>query len=154
MSATNALDSSLSLREKLIVKVLVYAFYGLLLLPFILFMERGELDRIGYLPHWHRVDVYIRGDWLDGEYRVCSGIQDQLENGSSKQLSDLHCPAQPDGPFANSFDANQYSTHNLSVLLWGRISRPGISYADELSGAKFSWNCTRRNDKFVCRAIN
>lgn len=153
-SAMNIVNSQLSLREKLMLQILGYAFTALLLLPFVLFMERKEIDRSGYLPHWHRVDVYIKGDWLDGEDRVCSGIQDQPENGPSKQLSDLHCPAQPDGPFANSFDASQYSTHNLPVLFWGRISRPGISYADELSGARFSWNCTRSDYRFVCRARN
>jgi hypothetical protein len=118
-------------------------------------MERGELDRAGWVPHWHRVDIYIRGDWFDGEERVCSGIQDTQNNNSPKEISVLHCPPEPNGPFAENFDSSaSISSHNLSILFWGRISRPGISYIDELSGKRFAWNCTRKEDRFVCRAIN
>jgi hypothetical protein len=38
MNTMSSVDSSLTLREKIMVKVVVDAFYGLLLLPFVLFM--------------------------------------------------------------------------------------------------------------------
>jgi hypothetical protein len=98
------------------------------------------------------VDVYIQGDWFNGENRVCSGIQTKPDSKNSKEISALHCPPDPFEPYGGAL--LNVSSHNLSVLFWGRVSRPGIRSEDEISGARFEWNCKRNGDRFVCGAIN
>jgi hypothetical protein len=129
--------------------------YGIVLSPLLLFIYRNNLDRAGWLPHWHRADVYIQGEWFEGENRVCSGIQTMRDDKSPKEISALHCPPDPFAPYGGTLAPSaNISTHNLSVVFWGRVSRPGVPSGDESSGKRFEWNCTRKNDRFVCHAIN
>ncbi|MGO9637507.1 MAG: hypothetical protein ACLPSO_06155 [Terracidiphilus sp.] len=129
--------------------------YAIVLCPIFLFLYRAELNNAGWVPHWHMVDVYIQGNWFVGENRVCSGIQTKTDEKKPKEISELHCPPNPFEPHeGNLAPSANISIHNLTVLFWGRLSRPGISSADEASGAKFEWNCTRKNERFVCHAIN
>lgn len=148
-------QSSLNWRERLVVRVIVCVFNGLLLLPFVLFIERGEIDRKGWVPHWHRVDVFIQGDWFDGENRICSGAQTKPNDKSPKEISALHCPPDPYEPYGGTLmPSANISTHNLSVVFWGMVSRPGVRSEDESSGKRFEWSCARKDDRFVCHAIN
>lgn|GEM_PF-6105822 len=132
----------------------------ILCLPIVFVLYRHQLDRKGLVPHWNRVDVYIQGDWFDGEDRVCIGIQDRTPDGQPIKIGSLHCsPAQSASGDGGADPESGISTHNLSVLFWGRILRRGISPADEESGKRFSWRCSRRSDwpfgeQFACRAIN
>ena len=152
--------SPLSWWEKLIALLMGPMAVAILCLPIIFFLYRGKLDHKGWVLHRHRVDVYIQGDWFDGENRVCSGIQTKPDDKSPKVISALHCPPVPIEPSgATPIPSVNISTHNLSVVFWGMISRPGVRAIDEASGARFEWNCTRKSDwpfgdQFVCRAIN
>lgn len=140
---------------KLIGYSLAAIFFAIILSPFLLFINRREIDRAGWIPHRHTVDVYIQGDWFDGENRVCSGIQTKRNDKSPKEISAIHCPPDPVQPYGGTpSPSTNISTHNLSVVFWGRVSRPGIRPEDELSGKRFEWNCTRKDDRFVCHAIN
>ena len=135
-------------------------FYAIVLSPVFLFLNWGKLDHAGWVPYRHRVDVYIQGDWFDGENRVCSGIQTKPDDKSPKVISVLHCPPDPYQQYGGSLvPSTNISTHNLSVVFWGRVSRPGVRSIDEASGARFEWNCNRKSDwpfgeQFVCHAIN
>jgi hypothetical protein len=145
--------------EKLIALMIMPLLMAILCLPIVFFFYRSQLDRRGWVPHWHTVDVY-KGDWFDGENRVCAGIQTKPDYKSPKEISALHCPPDLYEPHGGTLAPSaNVSVHNLSVLFRGRVSRPGISSADETSGAKFEWNCSRKpdwpfGDQFVCRAIN
>jgi hypothetical protein len=134
--------------------------FAVILGPPFLYFNWGALDRGGWIPRWHRVNIYIKGDWFDGERRVCSGIQARLDDKIPMEISALHCPPDPNQPYRGApRPSANVSTHNLSVVFWGRISRPRVRPADEEIGTKFEWNCTRRSDapfgdQCVCRAIN
>jgi hypothetical protein len=135
-------------------------FYAVILSPILLFLNWRNLDRDGWAPHRHRVDVVIQGDWFDGEDRVCTGIQDRTQDGRPIKIGALHCSlAESASGGGNTDSESSISTHNLSVLFWGRILRRDVSPTDEASGNRFSWRCSRRSDwpfgeQFVCRAIN
>ena len=151
----SAAQRPLTWYEKLIALMSMPLLTVIACLPILLFVDRGRLDRAGWVPHWHTVDVFIQGDWFEGENRICSGIQGKPDSKSPKEISTLHCPPDPIQPNAGlPLHSANISTHNLTVVFWGRISRPGVSSEDELSGARFEWNCTRKDDRFVCRAIN
>lgn len=152
--------SNSSGKESISEKLTEFVFVAIFCIPLFLFFHRGDLDRRGWIPHWHTVDVYIQGEWFDGENRVCSGIQTKSDEKRPKEISALHCPPDPYEPYGGTtVPSTNISTHNLSVHFWGRVSRPGISSIDEASGARFEWNCIRKSDwpfgeQFVCRAIN
>lgn len=121
--------------------------------PIYIFVNRKALDRQGWIPHHERVNVYIGGNWFAGENRVCSGMQTLGGKNEKEIIRELHCP-----PDQSQYRGN-VSERNLSVLFWGRLSRPGVLSADEEAGAHFSWNCLRRSDwpfsdQFTCYAIN
>jgi hypothetical protein len=146
--------------EKLIALILMPLLMTIICLPVAYLAYRSQLDRKGWVPHWHRIDVFIQGDWFDGEDRVCTGIQDRTQDGKPIKIGALHCSTAEGASGGGNTDSESgISTHNLSVLFWGRILRSGISPTDEASGKRFSWRCSRRSDwpfgeQFVCRAIN
>lgn len=139
---------------------MAYSFCAIVMSPIFLFIYRRDLDNAGWIPHRHTVDVYIQGDWFDGENRVCSGIQTNPGDKKLKEISALHCPPdsyEPDG--GKPAPSADISTHNLTVIFRGRVSRPAVRSIDEASGARFEWNCTRKSDglfgdEFVCHSIN
>ena len=134
---------------------LVYGLIAIFMSPIFLFLNWASIDHAGWAPHWHTVDIYIQGDWFDRENRVCSGIQTKPDDKSPKEISALHCPPAPIKPSGVAYaPSTNISTHNLSVVFWGMISRPRIHSIDEISGARFEWNCTRKENRFVCHAIN
>jgi hypothetical protein len=147
--------SNSSGNESISEKLTEFVCVAIFCIPFFLFLYRSDLDRLGWIFHWHTVDVYIQGEWFDGENRVCSGIQTKPDDKSPKEISALHCPPAPfESSGGVSVPSANISTHNLSVVFWGRVSRPGVRSIDEASGARFEWNCTRKEDRFVCHAIN
>jgi hypothetical protein len=135
-------------------------FFAIILSPVLLFIYWRDLNSAGWIPHRHTVDVNIQGDWFDGENRVCSGIQTSLSDNKLKEISALHCPPDSYEPDTGKLvPSTNISTHNLSVIFWGMVSRPAVRSIDEASGARFEWNCTRKTDslfgdQFVCHSIN
>jgi hypothetical protein len=101
-------------------------------------------DRRGYVAHDKTVDIYMKGEWLVGENRVCAGIQSFGDEKPPKELEALFCPV----------GADVKNPHNISVTFWGRIHRPDITAAEESRATKGAWRCTRKPDSFICRAIN
>jgi hypothetical protein len=105
---------------------------------------RSALEDAGWISHTYTVDMYMRDNWLEGENRVCSGIQDRQTADGQRQFTSLWCPD----------IAPDISPHNVSIRFWGKTSRPDSQVVDEFAGTSFRWRCTRRNDGFNCYAIN
>jgi hypothetical protein len=103
-----------------------------------------SLNRAGWIPHTRTVNLYMQGDWLEGESRVCAGVQTQVAKGKPIEITSLICPVEFFGD----------TSHNLPVRFWGRVSRPSAQPFDGVLIDRFRWNCTRNSDGFVCRAIN
>jgi hypothetical protein len=99
----------------------------------------SALNDAGWVPHNAAVDMYMKGEWLIGENRTCTGFQSGL--GESAHLTSLSCPETV---------ALDETPHNMTIKFWGKISRPEMARA----GLWLSWKCTRTSDGFVCNAIN
>lgn len=98
------------------------------------------LDDAGWVLHDHTVDLYMKGNWLNGENRQCTGFQTGL--GDEAHLKSLSC--------STADDLDNDTPHNVSVKFWGKVSRPEMSKA----GMFLFWKCTRTNDVFICKALN
>lgn len=100
------------------------------------------LDDVGWVPHTRTVDVYMKGDWLQGENRKCGGVG--VLEGDGMVLKEIFCPS----------DASNDTPHNMSIQFWGKVSRADVGSVDELKGTKFNWSCKRNSDGFVCKALD
>lgn len=98
-----------------------------------------EADNMGWRTHDSAVDVYMKGDWLVGENRVCSGVQ-ALQPDDTYIMDALFCPA----------EAEASQGHNINVKFWGKTSRPDAVKANRL----LTWQCTRNSDGFTCKALD
>jgi hypothetical protein len=103
------------------------------------FLAYSVLDNAGLMTHSKAVDVYMKGDWLVGENRVCSGVQ-MPNDKKTYEMDALFCPS----------DAPAEQGHNISIRFWGRISRPDAVRAERL----LTWQCTRSSDGFTCKALD
>lgn len=99
------------------------------------------LNDAGYVPHTATVDVYIKGDWLNGENRVCDSIPKGAGNSDPAMIDALFCPEQIIG--------EPPPAHNMDVHFWGKVSRP-----DAFAVKALSWRCTRTSDGFTCYALD
>jgi len=101
------------------------------------------LDQEGWVPHTDTVDMYMMGNWMNGENRVCAG----LHNGTGSadgEITALYCP---DG-------SGLETPHNFTVKFWGKVRRPARNKVEVALGSKHMWNCTRHSDEFVCKALD
>jgi hypothetical protein len=114
-------------------------FFLLLILGGGAYWGSNALDDAGWIPHEHTVDLYMKGNWLDGENRTCTGFQSG--QGESVHLTSLSCPGT---------SALDETPHNMSMKFWGKVSRPEMIR----DGLWLSWKCTRTGEGFVCRALN
>ena len=127
----------------------------------------NSLDSAGWLEHSHDTPVWIEGDWLDGEFRVCAMLPGKTISSfrllcghsgykypadSRAWLSDIlpaiqtHDPARIMDSFWKDWTSAESIFHVLPVKYWGRIDHryPEIS----------SWRCQRKSGEMECRAIN
>lgn len=129
---------------------------------------KGSLDDSGWIEHSHDTPIWIGGDWMVGEYRVCQmPVMWNLTLPHSIHLicgqdfkPDLEQPWPPD--FQNSisshdlyelidghWDAVDHVFHVLPVKYWGRIDRKRTE--DQVT---FAWRCQREANELECKAIN
>ena len=101
-----------------------------------------SLDDAGWVPHTRTVDMYMKGDWLQGENRKCGGVGALEEEGMV--LKGIFCPS----------DTSNDMPHNMSIQFWGRVSREDVSSIDEIKSTKFNWSCKRNSEGFVCKALD
>ena len=102
------------------------------------------LDTSGYLPHTATVDLFFKGEWLNGENRDCEGVQDRTNGKGKPSIKYLYCPAD----VLNESE----KPHNLAIRFWGKTSRPELFYASLLNFRPMTWRCTRNDTGFTCYA--
>lgn len=133
--------------------------------PLIYKNSKNGLDDSGWIEHSHDTPVWIEGDWLSGEYRVCE-MPGYLW-GRLPETAHLLCssgdPRAEEGIWFSGFrdslsteEYNQVSSgswsglehhfHILPVKYWGRI--------DRRDRTGFSWRCQKETDALECKAIN
>lgn len=137
----------------------------LLILGAVAYWGYGWLNEQGWIEHDHDTPVWIKGEWLAGEYRVCQiplvlgqSLPDSahLLCGQSQVMmeEDMWSPDFIGGLSDHEFVelmAGQWSPldqhfHVLPVHYWGMIDRRGRKM--------FSWRCQRNSDSLTCKALN
>lgn len=134
-----------------------------------------SVDSSGWIPHHHVTPVWIQGDWMPGEYRVCqmrtkTDPPDDKSLDSLSKLPRLFCgedsnglfdfqvsmtplptPTNPPPPkevYLIGVTSSAYNRdfHDLPVFYWGMIDR-----TDQLV---ISWRCQRNKESLTCKALN
>jgi len=124
------------------------------------------LDEAGWIEHSYDTPVWMEGEWLTGEYRICQmpgpvwgklPTYAHLLCGKGLQNADDGVWPAPfrdglsDREYAGVFSIGHWDTvehyfHVLPVQYWGRIDR-----SDRTT---FSWSCQREENGLVCKALN
>jgi hypothetical protein len=127
------------------------------------------VDDSGWVEHSHDTPVWIGGDWLTGEYRICqmSGpIYGKLPNaahllcGIESNIPDFAWPQD----FVKALSPQEFDSifyqqitdwtsadhyfHVLPVEYWGRIDR------NKSNESAYSWRCQKQTSGLECKAIN
>jgi hypothetical protein len=100
-------------------------------------------DSSGLVPHSATVDLYMDGNWLEGENRTCLGTH----NAPAPNLGDitsLSC--------SEKFETEK--PHNMTVKFWGKTIRAATDNKTPELGSLHHWLCTRHSDGFVCKALD
>ena len=124
----------------IIVKFCVVVFV-VFALPFGLY---SWMDESGSIPHMATVDVFMEGDWIVGENRVCLGMHDAPPPHEG-QITTLTCP--------ETSDASS-KPHNVTVKFWGRIVRENSNISQPVLGTMRHWKCRRDADGYTCWALD
>lgn len=125
------------------------------------------VDDFGLLEHSHDTPVWIGGEWLTNEYRICQmpgtlwgklpdtahllcGSGEQSVNGvwpagfrnklSPQEYNDLF------EQWASNWQLVDHYFHVLPVEYWGRIDRS--------DRPTYSWRCQRQASGLECKALN
>jgi len=133
-------------------------------LPFWLDEAKINLDESGWIPHSHDTPVWIAGDWLTGEYRICKMplmpkhslpssahliCGENIEQDANSWPTDFIASI-PDHDFyelmGSKWDTVEQRFHVLPVRYWGRIDRKGQ--------LMLSWRCQREASGLECKALN
>ena len=126
---------------------------------------KGTLDNSGWIRHSHDTPIWIQGDWLTSEYRICE--MPGYPWGGLPESAHLLCssgdPRAVEGVWPAGFRESLSSDeayridmglwyglerhfHVLPVKYWGRIERT------DRTG--FSWRCQREASGLECKALN
>lgn len=121
----------------------------------------AQMDAQGWIQHDRRTPVWIKGEWLTGEYRSC-----WMSDGIAPADPHMIClPGGEDaGPLQFAMTPDDFASfmqgawplisrhfHELPVSFWGRVDRKD-KYI-------WKWRCVRREDwdhnvSLACRALN
>ena len=114
------------------------------------------LNDLGWIPHNHDTPIWIKGEWMQGEFRKCQmplpfSITSSAETKFQGSPPLLFCNAEGDGIQEYLRDYLPYGKgsgafHNLPVLYHGRI--------DRLELRPISWKCQRGSESLTCWALN
>lgn len=135
----------------------------------------GTLDRMGWIVRVHETPIWIKGDWLVGEYRLCqmrtkmvpkeNRALDSIEklprlfcSENANGLDDFHvatalAPGDSEVQLPNAINlygvtatSLDHHFHVIPVRYFGRIDRPDKWV--------ISWRCRRNGDSLTCRALD
>ncbi len=124
----------------------------------------GAVDDSGWVEHSRDTPVWISGEWMTGEYRVCKMplMPRKTLPSSAHLLCGVNYAADEEswpvdfinsisehgfnGLMGSKWDAVEQYFHVLPVKFWGRIDR-----GDRTS---FSWRCQRKQSEIECKALN
>jgi hypothetical protein len=123
------------------------------------------LDGTGWIEHDHDTPVWIKGEWLAGEYRVCQMplVPGQpLPDSAHLLCAQRHVEMDEDAwppdfidsiseiEFVELIDGKwsplEHYFHVLPVSYWGRIDRSDRTM--------FSWRCQNKTSGLECKALN
>jgi hypothetical protein len=122
-------------------------------------------DNQGWIEHSYDTPVWIGGDWLTGEYRVCKmpllptkslptsahllcgqGNKEPVDEWPVEFIEDISNHDLHELMGATWSPSLEQRFHVLPVRYWGRIDRTGQ--------LMFSWRCQRQASGLVCDAVN
>jgi hypothetical protein len=126
-------------------------------------VERA-IDNSGWIEHSHDTPIWIGGEWLTGEYRICK--MPLMPGHSLPSSAHLICGQNyvqdadlwpvdfigsiPDHDFYELMGSNwaalEQHFHVLPVRYWGRINRTGQ--------LMYSWRCQKEASGLDCKALN
>ncbi len=126
---------------------------------------KRTLDNSGWIVHSHDTPIWIGGEWLTGEYRICE-MPGYLWGGlpeSAHLLCSSGDPRAVEGVWPAEFRESLSSDeayridmglwyglerhfHILPVKYWGRI--------DRTDRTGFSWRCQKQASGLECKALN
>jgi hypothetical protein len=102
----------------------------------------NQLDLNGYIPHERTLFVYMTGNWLVGENRICELRQQHDAQGRpTGELIGLLCGS----------DLEQLEPHNMSITFKGVVDRKDMDGNERQIPDQ--WKCTRGSDNFTCEAM-
>lgn len=126
---------------------------------------KRTLDNSGWIEHSHDTPIWIGGEWLTGEYRICEmpGYLWGRLPDSAHLLCSSGDPRAIEGIWPAEFrtslsteESNQVASgsweglerhfHILPVKYWGRI--------DRRDRTGFSWRCQKEASGLECKALN
>ena len=122
-------------------------------------------DYYGWIEHDHDTPVWVQGDWMRDEYRICEmpgNLWGKLPD-SAHLLCGIGDPRAIDGVWPATFrddlsdreiislqdgrwDFVEHYFHVLPVHYWGRI--------DRTDSPTYSWRCQKEFIGLVCKALN
>jgi len=124
------------------------------------------LDRAGYVPHHRDTPVWIAGEWMAGEYRLCDMpvkttrlfCGKDVAGGSIPEFAASVSEADSDKAFQAGMTRNSRTDwtplakyfHVLPVHFNGRLERPERDRDRQI----LSWRCQRESDSLTCNALD
>jgi hypothetical protein len=135
------------MQNKIVIAICIFVcLAACVICPLVFSPDDNPFD--GWIPHTENVDLYMQGEWLDGETRVCMGVQTYLPLDHPLGIKALYCPSDYEGK----------TPHNVPVKFWGKTLRHDVTLLDEQlvdKGLlhKFEWRCVR-SDRFTCWPLN
>lgn len=98
------------------------------------------LDESGWISHDQDNRVAISGNWMAGEVRECSAMQN-----ARGEILLLNCLSDGEG------DEALVTVHTFSVRYWGKTTRPDLYSKSNVS---WKWHCQRKAESVTCKAVN
>lgn len=137
-----------------------------------------KLDNSGWIPHRHVTPVWIQGDWMPGEYRVCqmrtkTDLPDAKGLDSLAKLPRLFCGENSNGlidfqvsvmpglAFLKGREESMPSDEVLMGVTSSELDRYfhdlPVTYwgrIDRKDKLVIAWRCQRNSKSLTCKALN
>ncbi|HEY0794600.1 MAG TPA: hypothetical protein VGD64_02355 [Acidisarcina sp.] len=103
----------------------------------------------GFISQTERVNLYMKGVWLDGGSRECAGMQAHPDDK----------PPKVEAVVQRWLTSRHKTIRTTSIRFFGKVSRSDVSFQEELTAQKFRCRCERATDAlegedFICYALD